>query len=606
MDASIQLQVKSLPKKTGCYIFKGGESAQRVLYVGKAKSLRDRVRQYFTKEALDRRPFVQFIREKTTKIDFLVATSENDALFIENELIKKYRPPYNIRLRDDKRYLSLRLDLKHEWPTIEVTRRIKRDGAVYFGPFLSGLRLKETLKVLQKAFPLRTCSDAKLYNRSRPCLEYEIKRCVAPCVGLISSSDYRKLVESVKLFFRGDTDQLVGSLKQRMEAAVEEEDYEAAAIFRDQIQAIEASLKEQSIYAHEQGRMGVDFDVLGLARDEFGVVISLLFVRSGKLWDFRNFEFDQVELDSDQLVSQFLSQYYQQEVFQPKQVIVREASDIEMFRERFQVIKPRSSEKKKLLEMAEANAVSFLENRRVSEEKHKDSIQELQRELHLKKLPTIIDCVDISHHQGDEIVGSVVRFERGQPNKGFYRKFILETDRIDDFASMKEVLSRRYRTQEELPDLLVVDGGKGQLAVGLAVLSELEISDQVEVVSLAKAREGSESLNPLNPKNRERVFLSHRKNPVLLKPDSAPERLLVQLRDEAHRFAIEFHRQRRLKSFSRSELDAVPGMKKSDRMKLLREFGSIDKILEAEDFDLMKVISPRLLSAVRTHFSQDE
>lgn len=597
-------EINSLPTKPGCYLFKSEDKGgvEKVLYVGKAKNLRSRVRTYFRPDG-DGRPFSNFIRLKTSKIEVFVVKDEQDALVLENELIKKNKPPYNLHLKDDKRYLSLRLDLSHEWPRIEVVRKIKKDRAVYLGPFSSASRLKKTLGVMQRVFPLRTCPDSKLYNRSRPCIEYDIKRCVAPCVNYVSKPDYDKLVESVMLFLKGDSAELLRRLEADMRTAAESESFEQAAKLRDRIEAVKSITEsEQSIVGHKQFQAGTDLDAVGVAVGEKFSEVCVVFVRNGIVWDKRNFEFKSSEFDKIEILNQFLSRYYQKEVFLPNEVLVEEPVEVPGLEEIIKVVVPRSSEKKGFLDMALANAEAALSSRVQKNEKLSSSLDSLQAKLKLGHRPSRIDCIDVSHHHGSEVVASVVRFSEGEPDKSFYRKIRLKNQKIDDFSSIREVVTRRYKSEEDLPELIMIDGGKGQLSAALEALKERGFTELVEIISLAKSR-ATDKPDPLNPKNRERVFKPGRSNPILLVEDSAEELLLSYLRDEAHRFAIRYHRSKKDQSLSVSVLDGIPGVSSRIKLKLLRQFGSVEDIKSADDATLLELIKPSVLAQIRKHLS---
>lgn len=596
-------EISKVPRKPGVYIFRGirpGTEKMGVLYIGKAVDLRARVRQYFMGEG-DGRAFSKVLQAQVSEIKTIVVTSEEEALILENELIKRNKPPYNILLKDDKRFLSLRLDTKHEWPRIEIVRKIKRDGATYLGPFSSTTKLRSTLEFMQRVFPLRTCDDRKLYNRSRPCLEYEIKRCVAPCVNFVTKKDYLQLVESAILFLKGCGGELVESLKHQMELASEREEYERAARLRDQIAAIESTQAGQNVVGLKQWREASNQDAIGFARQGRRTMIVIVFIRSGIIIDKRTFEFMDVELSEDDLLSEFLERYYSQDVYIPDEVLVRSEVPAP---EKIKVLVPRSDEKKGFLNIAQKNAEAALESAQSKAENLEMTIEHLRERLSLSKSPKIIDCVDISHHQGSETVASVVRFENGKPQKSGYRKIRLESGVVDDYASIREAVTRRYRAVEDLPDLLVIDGGRGQLSSAKEVLQEKGWLRTIDLVSLAKARD-REGLDPRNPQERERIFKPGQKNPILLKRDSAEELLLRYLRDEAHRFAITFHRHRKENEMSHSVLDSVPGISEKIKIKLLSAFGSIDAIRSASDEELRKVVSGRVLEALRKTLNAD-
>lgn len=596
----------ALPRQPGCYIFKksSDEQGDQVLYVGKAKSLRDRVRNYFVGD-LEKRAFAKFIRSQANVLEFIVVGSNDDALVLENELIKKYKPPYNILLKDDKRFLSLRLDLNHEWPRVEVIRKIKKDGAVYLGPFSSSTRLRETLNIMQKIFPLRSCPDSKLYNRSRPCIEYDIKRCVAPCVDYIKKPAYKKLVNSALLFLKGESEELLQQLERQMQQAASEDRFEDAAKVRDQIASIQhTTLDKQSVVGVQQRKSGLDQDALGFSRKGARVFICLVFIRSGMVWDQRTFEFSAPELDDREVIQQFISRYYSGDVYLPHELLLPFDIGSPPIGLKIDFIQPRSEEKKRFLDLATKNADIKLKMKLDKTEHLSEILASLQSKLKLHKLPVRIDCLDISHHQGTDVVASVVRFKEAVPDKSNYRKIKLKTDQVDDYASMREAIARRYKSKDDLPELMVVDGGKGQLSAAEAVLKELGFFDYVELVSLAKARRTDQEVDPLNPLNRERVFKLGRKNPILLKEASPEELLLSFLRDEAHRFAITYHRLRKDRALSASLLDEVEGLGNRNKIRLLKKFGSLEGISSASDIDLLEIVKPKVLEGLREKLSR--
>jgi len=603
VDRSEQIVTKELlheiPKKIGIYYFKGereGGEGQGILYIGKAKNLYSRVRNYFVGEG-DARPFVKFIRSRASTIHTIVVETEQDALLLENELIKKYRPPYNIHLKDDKRFLSIRLDTSQEWPKLEVVRKIKKDRATYLGPFSSGTRLRMTLEFMQKVFPLRTCDDRKLYNRTRPCLEYEIKRCVAPCVNYVTKEDYDKLVQSTILFLKGQSDELVNELGSKMTQAAENERFEDAARIRDQIEAIQSVQQGQTIIGVQQYRQGLDQDAIGIAIEGARAIITILYIRSGVIFDKRNVEFKDVRLDEASLLQEFIEHYYQQDVYLPHEILVPFAVDAEV-PDKVSVLVPRADEKVNFIRVAAENARTELAALMQKSVRLEDTLTRIQKLLSLRAFPKIMDCIDISHHQGAETVASVVRFENGLPLKSGYRKLKLTEDQVDDFESMREVVARRYHSEGDLPNLVVIDGGRGQLSSAEGVFKEKGWLDKFDLVSLAKARDADE-VDPLNPMDRERIFKPQQKNPILLREDSAEELLLRYLRDEAHRFAITFHRARRESSLSLSILDRVSGISERLKIKLLKEFGSLEGVQDASDDALLKILKSRTVKALR-------
>ena len=599
-----ELQYRSLedlaaiPNSTGCYIFKTSlENDSRFLYVGKANQLRARVRQYFV-EGNDTRALVKFIRQKTAVIEFILVSTEQDALVLENELIKKHKPLYNISLRDDKRYLSLRLDLAHEWPKIDVVRKIKKDGAVYMGPFSSGSKLRETLNLLQQVIPLRSCLDSKLYNRSRPCIEYDIKRCVAPCVDYVTKDNYQRLVNQAVSFLRGEDDSVVSAVQSQMDAAALAQRYEEAAVLRDRLKAMSfVTQQKQQVISHAQFQQRLDCDAVGFARDEERFVAVILYIRNGVLLDQRTFEIKHRSIDREDLEGQFLERYYSGDVYTPDEVLVaRAVSDTPLG---VNVLVPRLEDKIQFVESANRNAEAQLKAMRDRKEKLSSVLAMLKSRLGLARIPETMDCIDISHHGGEDVVASVVRFRDGAPDKDFYRKMRLHAQQVDDYESIREVVDRRYHEAADLPALIVIDGGRGQLSAAEEVLKKKSFLDKVDLVSLAKARALDQAVDPFNPHNRERIFKLTQKNPVLLEKESAEELLLSFLRDEAHRFAITFHRKKKLEQLSASILDQIPGISAKQKIRLLKEFGSVSAIQKANDFDLLKIVKPKLLEKLR-------
>lgn len=596
-------QLGDLPLGAGVYIFWGRRKEGQdptVLYVGKSRKLRSRVRQYFSGSG-DGRRFVQFIQKKTEEIRYILVSNEQEALVLENELIKKFKPPYNILLKDDKRYLSIRIDANHEWPKMEAVRKVKKDGAFYLGPFSSARHLRTTLDYMQRAFPLRTCTDHKLYNRSRPCLEYEIKRCSAPCVKYISPASYKDLVIGAIRFLKGDAMGVVHLLEEKMQEAAHTEHYEEAARLRDRIRSISSTVDGQQIVGHQNRSAELNQDVIGLAEANEKIVLVLLYVRHGLVLDKRVYEFNDTQLDQHSILTEFINRYYSAEQFIPDEVLVPlqlESSELEID---IPIICPRADEKRKFLSVAEENARAHLNAAIERAEKASKALTTLHKILGLKAYPRAIDCVDISHHQGSETVASVVRFYEGTPDKSHYRKIKLK-NQVNDFDSMKEALGRRYKSSEDLPNLLVVDGGKGQLSSAVLILKELGWLEKIDICSLAKKR-GDEPIDPLNPKNREKIFKPDQKNPLLLKEGSPEEYLLINLRDEAHRFAITFHRQRKVKSLSRSQLDGVPGLSPKMKISLLRKFKSLEEIVSASEEDLSLYLPLKVIKALKLHFA---
>ena len=582
-------ELDRVPTAPGCYIMR--DQKGRVVYVGKAKNLRSRVRTYINDQ--DSRYSVKFLMRRVAQIDFLVTTNEKEALLLENSLIKQFKPRYNVHLKDDKTHVSVRLNMKEDFPRVTVVRRYRKDGAQYFGPYASAFSVRDTLRQIQRVFPLRTCSDHVLNNRTRPCIYYQMKQCVAPCVGYADREGYHEIAEQVGLVLAGRSDEVEVLLRAKIKELAEALEFERAAVIRDRLRALHRTLEKQRTVAVP----GVaDRDVFGLYTKERFAEIQVIFYRSGKMIGGRSFSFKRREMPLDELLGSFLLQFYSDAPIIPAEVLIpvplEEAGVLgEILSDqrgaRARVIHPQRGDKRALIDLAARNARTSFEEKRLAEEAHRDLLEQVREKLKLRALPNRIECFDISTHQGDRSVGSMVVFEGGTPNKKRYRKYnIKQVEGQDDFAMMREVLLRRYtRAIEEgdLPDLVLIDGGKGQLNVAVAALNDLGIED-LEAVSIAKSRtlEGGGH-------SPERFFLPGRTNPVILKQDSPVVHLLARVRDEAHRFAITHHRKRRAKATLRTMLTDIPGIGPGRARKLLKKFGSVAKIREATVADIAEV-----------------
>lgn len=601
--------LENMPELPGVYIMKNRRDV--VLYVGKAIHLKKRVSSYFSKTH-DDRPLIQFLVPQIASIETIITDTEQEALLVENALIKKYKPKYNILLRDDKNYLSLRLDLKSEWPRLEMVRKVKQDGAFYLGPFISGESLKETVNFLQKVFPLRSCSDHQLMTVKRPCLEYHVKRCVAPCVRYVTKQEYAGLVKSLLLFLRGKNTELLNKLHVDMQAYSDHQEYEKAAKVRDQINAIERTLEKQKVLQNTEKNI----DVIGCYEDLHNVQIQLLFIRKGMLMESRGFFLRDVYLTREETLESFLNQHYREGEFIPDEILLpfgfegRTAFEdyVKGFSQGTTCIVAQKPTQQDLVDLAAKNAKAGFDRRIKEVLKQQDVCLELQRRLKLRRYPRRIECFDISHLQGTAGVASMVVFLDGQPAKDEYRKYRLKTvvNRTDDFAAMKEVLGRRFEN-DPAADLLMVDGGKGQLNVALAVLTELGVTD-IDVVALAKARstpgrDKKESAEP-DLKEVERIYKPNQKNPIVLKQGSAANRLLEFIRDEAHRFAIAYHRTLKNNLEFQSELDNIEGVGEKKKRALLAYFMDMEKIKTASVEELLKVegINERDAEAIHSYF----
>lgn len=535
-------RVKTFPNSPGVYLMK--DVSGRVIYVGKANNLKKRVASYLNEK--DTRYQIRFLMKRTRDLDTIVTDNEKEALLLENILIKKHHPRYNIDLRDDKSFPSLKLSIGDRFPRLYVTRRIKKDGSLYFGPYTSAAAARETAEFIEKYFRLRNCSDQELANRVRPCLQYQIHRCDAPCVGWVDEARYREVVDQAKLFLQGKNQDLVKILEEEMRTQSSQEEFEKAAKTRDLITSISTTLEKQKIDRHRW----IDQDVVAFHREGERLTFCLLMIREGKVWESRIFHLKGHGEDEEVLES-FLNQFYSEERFVPDEILLSQSIPsldllkqilIERRGKKLELQIPQRGDKRDLVQLALRNAREAFQQRTKKKEEIKEVLDQLQELLSLQNFPRRIEGFDISNIGGEEAVGSLVCFVEGVSFKEGYRKFKIKTvDQANDFAMMQEVLHRRLSRIESKPDLLVIDGGKGQLNAVRAVMEELNITG-IDLVSLAKEKDGED---------QDKVFLPGRKNPVLLGRHSNVLHLLMRVRDEAHRFAITYHRKLRQKKFLR-------------------------------------------------------
>jgi excinuclease ABC subunit C len=626
--------VERLPADPGVYLMK--DRRGKVIYVGKAINLRARVRQYFQPASGDRRAFVPLLEGIVADIETVVTGNEKEALLLENNLIKQHQPRFNVKLTDDKNFLVLRLDTRTAWPRLEVVRKIANDGAHYYGPYHSPGACREALRVVNRHFQLRVCTDHTLQSRQRPCLQYQIKRCLAPCVFDVPASDYAEQVRFVGLFLEGKSDELLEDLRRRMKDAADRTAFEHAAHLRDQIRALETVLESQRVVFDTF----VDQDVVGFHREGQAVEIMVLFVRQGKLVGNRAFSFGRQEFPDDEILSSFVGLFYDLQAIPPPEVLLPFAiADAAVKAEwlsdkrggKTVVLIPQRGPRRALVELAAKNAAASFVSRRDRSKDSEATLARLQRRLGLAHPPRVIECFDISHVQGTDAVASMVVFENGEPAKARYRTYrIKHADGGDDFASMYEVLSRRFRRAREtasddspwkLPDLLVVDGGKGQLSVALAAARDTGVDVRqgtgLSIIALAKEREsvageagteparGGQTSDASTKKRPDRVFLAHGKDAIPIGPASAEMFVLARLRDEAHRFAVGFHRSSRKRRTLRSALSGIPSVGPIRQRALLRHFGSFKKVGEASLDALLAVpgMNEAAARAVLGHFA---
>jgi len=567
----------------------------KVIYVGKANDLKSRISSYFTGK--DTRPMAPFLMARVNDIEFITTSTEKEALILENNLIKRHRPRYNVDLRDDKTYYHLSLDPTEKFPRLQLVRKQVNNAALYFGPYPSGLAAKETLRFVQQVFPLRSCRNRDFKLRPRPCLEHQIGRCPAPCKGLIDEDSYRKLVENVVSFLQGRRRELISGIKAQMEEAAQDLNFEEAARLRDRIGALEHALERQNV---DWGGTK-DQDVLGVYAHDNNYQLCILFVRGGKLLGSKSFAPVKMKIDLAEIVSSCLTQYYDGGVNIPDEIIIPcplpdESVIIEWLMEKKEkkvtLIVPSRGTKNALLDLAIANARSLWESGQKREEQKTAGMKILQDKLLLTKLPQRIECYDISNVSGKHAVGSMVVFHDGEPEKSSYRRFRIKTvSESDDYAMMYEVLSRRFMRGEKLPDLVVVDGGKGQLNVALSVLKDLKI--KIDVVGLAKEERAMFSskgvIRKKTEKSEDRVYLPRRKDAIYLSAWPPALRMLQQVRDEAHRFALSYHHQIKQKNDLRSILDDIPDIGEARKTTLLKHFGSSKQVKDATLEELQKV-----------------
>jgi len=605
-DDEIQRKLELIPPDPGVYLLR--DKAGKVLYVGKAKSLRARVRAYF-RDGGDTRFQVRFLMSRVKDFETLVTASEKEALILENNLIKQYRPRYNIRLKDDKSYLSAKVT-RHAWPRIMVTRKIVKDGGRYYGPFGSADGLRETIDVIRKVFPLRTCSDAVFRNRARPCLEYQIKRCLGPCCLPVDRVEYQRHLDAAIMLLEGRDLELLKAMRERMKEYAGRLEFEEAAKLRDRVRAIEKTVEKQTVLHH----WGIDQDIFGLYREGGFIEAIVLMVRRGKLTSTQSWSFEDLEFSDEDVLADLLTQFYAGGRYLPDEVLLPvelEDADVraELLTERrgkkVAMFLPQRGEKAHLLQMANENARQSFAARRDSEKTRERMLEELRSKLRLRNTPKRIECYDISNLQGSMVVGSQVAFDEGQPRKDLYRRYrIRSVEGQDDFASMSEVLGRRLARavkEQQYPDLIVVDGGKGQLNMATAVLNQVGLSEQIDVISLAKQHVLNSPRARQVVKSEERVFLPNRKDPIVLKQNSNALFLLVRIRDEAHRFAITYNRELRRRARLRTILADIEGIGPVKARALLRHFGSLKRIRAASAEELAQVrgINAALAAAIR-------
>ncbi len=611
----------TLPTKPGCYIYRN--AAGTIIYVGKAISLKNRVRSYFHGDSSHDAKTRRLVRE-IANIEWILVGSELEALILEMNLIKKHRPKYNIRLKDDKRYPYIKVHWNEPFPKITVTRQMVEDGSRYFGPYTSAWVVYQTLDVLRRIFPYLTCDREITGQDKRACLYYDIKLCTAPCIGAATQASYRQMISDLMDFLSGHSEGIVMRLQNEMEKASEEMRFEKAAALRDQLKAIQSIIERQKVVFATDYK---DSDVLAMARSDGEACVQIFFIRGGKLIGREYFILEGTEDSADtEVMSQFVKQFYTEAANIPEQVMLPQEIEIEEAKiisqwmrskrggEKVEFFVPKEGQPHELVQMAAENATETLASLRAQwqadSHKQEQALADLQSALQLPAPPNRIECYDVSHIQGVATVGAMVVFEQGVPSKNLYRKFNIDRTSIgapDDFASMEEMLTRRFRRWQSaqetasqpgskpdasfsfLPDLVIVDGGKGQLGRAVDILEKFNLLSKVPVVGLAK--------------QQEEIFFPHKSDSLMLPRHSQGLYLVQRIRDEAHRFGITAHRKKRSKLGMASQLDSIPGIGPTRRKALLKHFGSVDKIRDAslEELTAVQGVTKSAAESIKAH-----
>lgn len=597
-----QAILSSAPHSPGVYIMQDGKST--VLYVGKAKDLHKRLSSYAKFSAAEHNK-TSIMLQKVTKVEVLLTHTEKEALILEASLIKKHKPKYNIILRDDKNYPYITVTIQEEWPRVHMVRRKSRDKARYFGPYSSSSAMWATLRLISSLFPLRNCKGSSLKKRDRPCLNRQIGKCLAPCAGNADPVQYQEHVKKIIMLLEGRNHDLIKSIQQQMQKAAEQLDFERAATLRDQVAALSKTLEKQVISASHT----MDQDVFGFARKDAAVTISLLFIRGGLINGSRSFFLADPYGDDASILSQVLSQFYTDETVVPTEILLPfEPSDLELHADflsdksptRVELRIPQRGDMLQLVAMANTNAIQIF----AEKEKKKSSWEHLSKTmcktLHLDRSPERIECLDISNISGKQAVGALVCFSKGEKDTSNFRHYKIRTvDGPNDYAMMKEVLERRLTrgvAEDTLPDMFVVDGGKGQLGMALAVAKDLGITKDIDWIGIAKEKEDE----------GEKLYRPDRKNPIILPPYNPIILYLMRIRDESHRYGVTFHRKLRNKATLTSELDQIPGIGAEKKQQLLKHMGSLKRIKSATIEELCKVqgVGPGLAKAIFVFFDK--
>jgi excinuclease ABC subunit C len=617
----LKTKISTFPQEPGVYLMKNAKD--KIVYVGKAKALRNRVRSYFGSQT-GHSVKTKFLVANIANVEYILTRTEVEAFLLEASLIKKHRPRYNIRLKDDKAYPYIRVSLEHEFPRFYLARRVAADGAMYFGPYTSGLSVRETIRFLNKTFKIRDCTDTFFKTRTRPCISYQIGQCTAPCVDLVTKEAYGEDIQSCLSFLKGRNTKILKDLTKRMKEAASEERFELAARLRDSIQAIERIWERQTVVSINKD---FDQDVIAFTGDSRGTLIETLHVRGGRVIGSRphflaGFDFSVETEDVRDWFTSFLNQFYSDNIV-PDEIVLQvdlghditkllKAVFVERQSKEARILPATGAEGKKLMDLAMTNAKSHFQDAVTKADQQANGLEQIQQKFGLQNLPRRIECYDISNFQGGENVASQVVFEEGLPRKSEYKRYKIRTvEGANDFASMKEVLTRRFAHKEwDDPDLIVVDGGKGQLNMAVEALKEIGRAD-LSIIGMAKARTLGEFHDSEVTASQERFFLPGRANPLTFPTHAEAYQILVGVRDEAHRFAITYHRKLRQDRTLASVLDDITGLGEKRKKALLKKFGTIEGIKAAQVDELVetpgmnRVIAERVLLQLKENEEEE-
>ena len=594
---NISEKLKNISDTPGVYLMKDENDV--IIYVGKALCLKKRLSSYFNLSVKQNRKTKMLIK-KTFDFEVILTKTEQEALILESNLIKRHKPKYNVILKDDKRYPCLKLNIKDKWPRLAMARKIEKNSAVYFGPFASPYAVKKTLKFIDKHFKLRKCRNQNIETKKRACLNFQMNLCFAPCENRISEIEYNEVVKETILFLKGKTPQLIGKITIDMQNAAEKKEYEKAAELRDKKFAIEKTLEKQLISNTDL----IDRDVIGLAGSYNLYIITILYIRAGRLVGTKNFEFNNTIYNKQEIVSSFIRQYYEKEPFIPRQILIpfniedKKSNEEILFKlkqKKIKILYYKQGNKAELIKRAISNAKDILKRKVVSNKNIKNNLIKLKEILKIKNIPKRIECIDNSNTCGTNPVSAIVVFINGKPEKKAYRKYKIKTDKNNDYDYMAEVLKRRFSPQKKeitFPDLLILDGGKGQLNIAISVLKQLDIKNKFEVIGIAKKNEAKKE-------TEDKIYQYLRANPVNFGKNKQVLFLLQQIRDESHRFAISFHQNIRKRKTLSSILDNINGIGKKRKVILLKHYNSIKKLKTADTQEIRKLLKSDHKIAIR-------